>query len=134
MIEIDIANAPPIDRTAEVAPKKKKEAPAAAAASTPAEATPAKAEAAAEGQEGKTAKKEKKKGKETAGGEAGGKKAAKAAPAPAEDAGPPKPSMIQLLVGKIVDSAYILVFLVADLSHFSLQLSDTQTPMACTWR
>lgn len=103
VIEIDIANAPPIDRTAEVAPKKKKEAPAAAAASTPAEATPAKAEAAAEGQEGKTAKKEKKKGKETAGGEAGGKKAAKAAPAPAEDAGPPKPSMIQLLVGKIVD-------------------------------
>lgn len=93
----DLGNAPKAERKAE--PPKKKEKKGDKAADAPAEAAKS-TPAAAEGKtEGKPAKEKKEKKKDA--GDA--KKGGKAAAAPAEDAGEPVPSMIDLRVGHIVD-------------------------------
>lgn len=109
----DLDNAPKAERKAE--PAKKKEKKGDKAADAPAEAAK-EAPAAAEGKtEGKPAKEKKEKKKDA--GDA--KKGGKATAAPAEDAGEPVPSMIDLRVGHIVDSersncvyVYILVHII----------------------
>ena len=100
---IALDDVPVVDRSAELSKKKKKPAPAdGGAAAAVATTEPAKAAAsesakpAASEPAGKAAKKDKseKAPKAPKGG---------AAPPPAADAGPAKPSMIDLRVGRIVD-------------------------------
>jgi len=107
LVTFDLDNAPRIERKADP-PKKKEKAPKGEAVAAPAVAAAKSGADEAAGQ--KKEKKEKKEAKEkapqaasaepTAGKKAGG---SKAAPAPAEDAGEPVPSMIDLRVGHIVD-------------------------------
>lgn len=105
-----MANAPPVERSAEAPKKKEKAAKADAAATT--EASPAadtkgkgKAQASEGQQQGQ--KKEKKEKVKKEGQEQGGSSKKepkqKAPAAPAADDGPPVPSMIDLRVGHIVD-------------------------------
>ncbi|KIY67561.1 nucleic acid-binding protein [Cylindrobasidium torrendii FP15055 ss-10] len=107
VVTLDLANAPVLPRAAEPAKKKKEpkatgSAPAAPAAAETATKASASEPAPAESNEKplKTQKKEKKEKKKD-GAEGGGKGGKQAAPA--EDAGPPVPSMIDLRVGKIVE-------------------------------
>lgn len=108
---MDLEAAPVLARAAEPAKKKKEpkatgSAPAATTAIETAPEAPAVEPTAAESEEKplKTQKKEKKEKKKDGAVAEGGKKGGKQA-APAEDAGPPVPSMIDLRVGKIVDGA-----------------------------
>lgn len=118
LVSIDFTNAPTIERKAPEPKKKDKAAKAAAAAPTEAAATGSTSKPeAVEAEQGKAPKKEKKEKEKKEGGaqpkakdgegkkkEKGGGKAA----APAEDAGEPVPSMIDLRVGHIVDGEFRL--------------------------
>lgn len=100
---------PRAERKADPPKEKKKAAKPPVADASAAEKVPELAVPASESkvQEGTPQKKEKKEKKKeaTAGAEEGGKKKGGKAPAaPAEDAGAPVPSMIDLRVGHIVDS------------------------------
>ncbi|KAI0269839.1 hypothetical protein BC834DRAFT_863577 [Gloeopeniophorella convolvens] len=110
LVSLDLASAPAVERKPLEAKKKDKPAKAAdaAAASAAPPAPAAKAERAearkADDKEAKPSKKKEKK--EAASEKPEGKKKAdggKAAPAPADDAGGPVPSMIDLRVGHILD-------------------------------
>lgn len=105
VVALDLENAPHQERKAEP-PKKKEKAPKAAEGEKAAAPSPAKTESkpkegakAAEGgeKELKTQKKEKK-----------AKEPKAAEKKPADDAGEPVPSMIDLRVGHIVDSKWLL--------------------------
>ncbi|KAI0086542.1 hypothetical protein BDY19DRAFT_894826 [Irpex rosettiformis] len=118
LVQFDLENAPKIERKADPPKEKKKKAEGAplvekAASSSneksakkeknekPAPVAPAEG-AVAEAKEGKSQKKEKKEKKPAEEGSSS-KKGGKSAPAAAEDAGDPVPSMIDLRVGHIVD-------------------------------
>ncbi|KAI0320201.1 nucleic acid-binding protein [Amylostereum chailletii] len=107
IVSLDLTNAPPVERKAPEPKKKDKTAKPADAAPAPTLASAAKSSKveAKEGGELKTQKKEKKDKKASADGGEGKKKTASGGKvaAPAEDAGEPTPSMIDLRVGHIVD-------------------------------
>lgn len=106
-VAFDFDSAPKPERKAEPSKKKKKADPV-AAEDTPVqtkEAAAVEASSSAPPEQGKQQKKEKKEKKKDAGSESA-KKGAAAEPA---DAGEPVPSMIDLRVGHIVESAYLLV-------------------------
>ena len=116
VVPLDLENAPPRERKPEPPKEKKSKAPAALAEGDKAAAKPAKADKAA-AKADKAGKKSKEGEKAAEGGEKEGKaqkkekkakepkepKAAEKKPA-ADEAGPPIPSMIDLRVGRIVDS------------------------------
>ena len=102
-VTFDFTNAPPaVRKVPEV--KKKEKKPAAEAAAAPAAKETVTTEKKGEASKEK-APKEKKEKKEKAAPAEGGKKekGGKAPAAPAEDAGEPIPSMIDLRVGHIID-------------------------------
>lgn len=102
LVEFDIENAPKAERKAEP-PKKKENKVQQVAEAVASAATVVKDKIATTVTDAKPVKEKKEKKKDT--GAADGKKAAKA-PAVAEDAGEPVPSMIDLRVGRIVDSKF----------------------------
>lgn len=112
LVAFDLDNSPALERKTEPAKKKEKVAKPAPAevteAAAPVKAAQASTPAPAEE---KSTKKDKKEKKAAATGEDSGKKKGNAgggkAPAAAEDAGDPVPSMIDLRVGRIVDSKWI---------------------------
>ncbi|EGN98402.1 hypothetical protein SERLA73DRAFT_56560 [Serpula lacrymans var. lacrymans S7.3] len=102
VVAFDLDNAPAPERKAEPS-KKKEKAPKAQASESVAAKEPEKAaEADAKPQKEKKEKKEKKKDAAPT-EESGKKKAGGGGKAPAEDAGEPVPSMIDLRVGHIID-------------------------------
>ena len=107
-VTFDFTNAPPAVRKVPEGKKKEKK-PAAEAAAAAAAAAPVAKEAVATEKKGEASKekapKEKKEKKEKVAPAEGGKKekGGKAPAAPAEDAGEPIPSMIDLRVGHIID-------------------------------
>jgi aminoacyl tRNA synthase complex-interacting multifunctional protein 1 len=107
LVQFDLDNAPAVEKKAE--PQKKKEKKAATGpASTPAlvkDAATVVPPTQESVQKEKPQKEKKEKKKDAVAAQEGGKtnKGAKVAPAAAEDAGVPVPSMIDLRVGHIVD-------------------------------
>ncbi|KAI0801790.1 hypothetical protein BC629DRAFT_1284797 [Irpex lacteus] len=102
LVTFDLENAPKIERKADPPKEKKKKGDAEqASGSQPAQEGKGKKEKK-EKAAGKAQKKEKKEKKPAEEGSSS-KKGGKAAPAAAEDAGEPVPSMIDLRVGHIVD-------------------------------